>query len=145
MKPTKIIIVLWAAVQLAAAQLVRAQDSPTPTPTVAPMLPPPSPNSLGKPSMSDILSRMLSLTDGQRTQLQPYFDAVQPQFDAAHQQALQAEDVLLRQLYSSIRPLLTPQQQTKLDAFEAMRIEGPLSNPVGVGMMFGKDFGGVSQ
>jgi len=145
MKPTKIIIILWASAQLAAARLLCAQDSPTPTPTVAPMLPPPMSNSLGKPSMSDTLSPMLSLTGAQKTQLQPYFDSVQPQFDAAHQQARQAEDLLLKKLYSSIRPLLTPQQQIKLDAFEAMRIEGPLSNPVGVGMMFGKDFEGVSQ
>jgi hypothetical protein len=57
----------------------------------------------------------------------------------------QAEGVLLKQLYSSIRPLLTPQQQTKLDTFEAMRIEGPPSNSVGVGVMFGKDFGDAVQ
>jgi Spy/CpxP family protein refolding chaperone len=143
MKPTKIIIILWAATQLAAAQLLCAQDPPTPTPTVEPT--PPTSNSLGKPSMSDMLSRMLSLTDAQKTQLRPYFDAVQPQFDVAHQQARQTKDVLLKQLSSSIRPLLTPQQQTKLDAFEAMRIEGPPSNPVGVGVMFGKDFGDAVQ
>jgi len=145
MKPTKIIIILWASAQLAAARLLCAQDSPTPTPTVAPMLPPPMSNSLGKPGTSDMLSWMLSLTDAQKKQLQPYFDAMQPQFDATHQQARQAEDVLLKQLYSSIRPWLTPQQQTKLDAFEAMRTEGPPSNPVGVGVMFGQDFGGASQ
>jgi Spy/CpxP family protein refolding chaperone len=144
MKPTKIIIILWAAAQLAAAELASAQDSPTPTPTVEPT-PPPTSNSLGKPSMSDRLSPMLSLTDAQKTQLQPYFDAVQLQFDAAHQQARHTEDVLLKQLYSSIRPLLTPQQQTKLDAFEAMGIEGPPSNPVGVGVMFGQDFEGAVQ
>jgi Spy/CpxP family protein refolding chaperone len=145
MKPTKIMMILWAAAQLAAAQLVCAQDSPTPTSTVAPMLPPPMSNSLGKPSMSDMLSPVLSLTDAQKTQLRPYFDAVQPQFDAAHQQARQAKNVLLKQLDSSIRPLLTPQQQTKLDAFEAMRIKGLPSNPVGVGVMFGKDFGDAVQ
>ena len=95
--------------------------------------------------MSEMLSRMLSLTDAQKTQLQPYFDAVQPQFDGAHQQARQAEDLLLKQLCSSIRPLLTPQQQTKLDAFEAIHIEGPPSNPVGVGVMLGKDIGGALE
>jgi Spy/CpxP family protein refolding chaperone len=140
MKPTKMILVLWAA-QLVAAQLVCAQDSPTPTPTVEPT--PPTSNSLGKPSVGDMLSRMLSLTDAQKKQLRPYFDAVQPQFDAAHLQARQTKDMLLKKLSSSIRPLLTPQQQTKLDTFEAMRIEGPPSNPVGV--MFGKDFEGASQ
>jgi Spy/CpxP family protein refolding chaperone len=145
MKPTKLTIILWAAAQLAAGQLVCAQDSPTPTPTVAPMLPPPVSNVLGNPSMSDMLSRMLSLTDAQKTQLQPYFDVVQAHFDATHQQARQAEDVLLKQLHSSIWPLLTPQQQTKLDAFEAMRMAAPPSNSGGVELKFGEGFGSVSQ
>jgi outer membrane murein-binding lipoprotein Lpp len=51
---------------------------------------------------------MLLLTDAQKAQLQPYVDAVQPQLDATHQQARQAENTLLKQLYASIRPLLTP-------------------------------------
>jgi Spy/CpxP family protein refolding chaperone len=145
MKPTKHTIILWAAAQLAAAHFMGAQDSPTPTPTFAPMLPPPASNSLGKPSTSNMLGRMLSLTDAQKAQLQPYFDAVQPQFDATHEQARQAKDVLPKQLYSSIRPLLTPRQQTKLDAFEAMRVGGPPSNPVGVELKFWEGFGSVSQ
>jgi Spy/CpxP family protein refolding chaperone len=95
--------------------------------------------------MSDMLGRMLSLTDAQKTQLQPYFDAVQPQFDATHQQARQPEDVLLKQLYSSIRPLLTPQQQTKLLAVEAIRVAAPPSNSGGVELTFGEGFGSVSQ
>jgi Spy/CpxP family protein refolding chaperone len=146
MKLTKLTLILCAAAQLATARLVGAQDSPTPTPTFAPMLPPPKlRDSLGKRSVSDVLSRMLSLTDAQKMQLQPYFKAVQSQFDATHQQARQAQDVLVKQLYSSIRLLLTPEQQTKLDAIEAMRVGVPPSNPVGVGLMFGKDFGGASQ
>jgi len=142
MKPTKMILVRWAT-QLAAAQLLCAQDSPTPT--VEPTVSPSAPNSLGKPSMSDMLRPMLSLTDAQKKKLQPYFDAMQPQFEAARQQARQTEDGLLKQLDSSIRPLLTPQQQTRLDAFEAMRFEGPPSKPVGVGVMFRTDFEGVAQ
>ena len=138
MKPTKMILVLWAT-QLAAAQLLCAQDPPTPT------VPPSAPNSLGKPSVSDTLRPMLSLTDAQKKKLQPYFDAMQPQFEAARQQARQTEDGLLKQLDSSIRPSLTPQQQTRLDAFEAMRFEGPQSKPVGVGVRFGTDFEGAVQ
>ena len=72
-----------------------------------------------------MLARMLLLTEAQKTQLQPYFDAVQPQLEAHHQQARQADDALLKQLYASIRALLNPDQQTKLDAFEAMREIGP--------------------
>jgi len=35
-----------------------------------------------------ILTRMLALTDAQKAQVQPYLDAVQPQLDDNHQQAL---------------------------------------------------------
>jgi Spy/CpxP family protein refolding chaperone len=146
MKLTKLTLILCAAAQLATAKLVGAQDSPTPTPTFAPMLPPPKlRDSLRKPSVSDVLSRMLSLTDAQKMQLQPYFKAVQSQFDATHQQARQAEDALLKQLSASIRPFLTPEQQIKLDAFEALRAAGPPSNSGGVELKFGEGFGSVSQ
>jgi hypothetical protein len=70
---------------------------------------------------------------------------VQPQLDAIHQQARQGENALLRQLYASIRRLLNPEQQTKLDAFEAMRVAEPRSNPVGIELIFGDGFGRVSQ
>ena len=111
-------MILCAAAQLAAAQLVSAQDSPTPSPT--PIRPP-----FVKPNLSDMLARMLLLTDAQKAQLQPYVDAVQPELDATHQQARQAEDALLKKLDASIRPLLTPDQQTKLDVLEAMRAARP--------------------
>lgn len=71
-----------------------------------------------------MLARLLLLTGEQKAQLQPYVDAVQAQLDANHQEAGQSEDALLKQLYSSIRPLLTPEQQIKLDAFEALRVDG---------------------
>jgi hypothetical protein len=146
MKPTKLTMILCAAAQLAAAKLVSAQDSPTPTPTFAPMLLPSQlPNLLEKPNMSDMLSQMVSLTDSQKTQLQPYFNTVQPQLDAIHQRAHQGENALLRQLDASIRPLLNPEQQIKLDAFQALRAAGPPSNSGGVELKFGEGFGSVSQ
>src|SRR6266550_7071712 len=127
MKPKKLTIVLFAAAQMFAANFVSAQTvSVTP---VAPMTAPPGPPAFGKPNLSDLLTRMLLLTDAQKAQLQPYVDAVQPQLDATHQQARQATDALLKQLYASIRPLLSPVQQTKLDAFEAMREAGPPPPP----------------
>jgi Spy/CpxP family protein refolding chaperone len=118
MKPTKLTMILCAAAKLAAAQLVSAQDSPTP-------IPPP----FVKPNLTDVLTRVLLLTDAQKAQLQPYVDAVQPQIEAIHQQARQAEDVLLKQLNGSIRSLLTPEQQTKLDVLEAMHAAGPPPPP----------------
>jgi Spy/CpxP family protein refolding chaperone len=82
-----------------------------------------------KPNLTDVLTRVLLLTDAQKAQLQPYVDAVQPQIEAIHQQARQAEDVLLKQLNGSIRSLLTPEQQTKLDVLEAMHAAGPPPPP----------------
>ena len=70
---------------------------------------------------------------------------MQPQLDAIHHQARQGENGLLRQLYASIRGLLNPEQQTKLDAFEAMRVAEPRSNPVGIELILGDGFGRVSQ
>jgi Spy/CpxP family protein refolding chaperone len=123
MKPKKLTIVLFAATQMFAANFVSAQTvSVTP---VAPITTPPGPPAFGKPNLSDLLTRMLLLTDAQKAQLQPYIDAVQPQLDATHRQARQAADALLEELYASIRPMLSPAQQTKLDAFEAMRMAGP--------------------
>src|ERR1700676_3154008 len=118
MKPGKLTIVLFAAAQMFAANFVNAQ-TPSATP-IAPMMPP-GPPPFGKPNLSDILTRLLLLTDAQKAQLQPYVDAVQPQLDAIRQQAHQGENALLRQLHASIRPLLNPEQQIRLDAFEAMR------------------------
>jgi Spy/CpxP family protein refolding chaperone len=121
MKPRKLTIVLFAAAQMFSANFVSAQTvSVTP---VAPMTPPGRPT-LGKPNLSELLTLLLSLTDAQKAQLQPYVDAVQLQLDADHQQLRQADDAMLKQLYASIRPLLTPEQQIKLDGFEAMRAAG---------------------
>jgi Spy/CpxP family protein refolding chaperone len=119
MKLTKLTIVLFSAARIFAANFVGAQTVST-TP-VAPMTPP-GPPPFGKPNLSDMLARMLLLTDAQKAQLQPYIDAVQPQLEANHEQVRQADGALLKQLYASIRPLLTAEQQTKLDAFEAMRL-----------------------
>jgi Spy/CpxP family protein refolding chaperone len=116
MKPRNLTVALFAAAQMLAASLASAQ---TPTPA-APMMPPP----FGKPSISEMFSRMLSLTDAQKSQLQATFDATQTQLDAIHQQARQAEEPLLKQLEAQIRPLLTAEQLAKLDQIQAMRAAG---------------------
>jgi Spy/CpxP family protein refolding chaperone len=121
MNSMKLTIALFAAAQIFAANLASAQTASTAS--AGPMPP------FGKPNVSDILTRLLSLTDAQKTQLQPYVDAVQPQLEATHEQARQAEDNLLQQLCATIRPLLSPQQQIKLDGFEALRAPGPPPPP----------------
>jgi hypothetical protein len=133
-------LVLFAAAQMFAANFVSAQ---MPSATQAPLTPQGSP-SFGQPNLSEALTRLLLLRDTQKAQIQPYLDAVQPQLDAIHQQANQSENALLRQLDASIRRCLDPEQQTKLDAYEAIRAAEPPSNPAGVDLIFGKGFG-VSQ
>ena len=141
MKPRKPAIALFAAAQIFAVNFVSAQ-TPSETSVVVTK---PGPPPFSKPNLSDIFTRLLLLTHAQQAQLQPYVDAAQPQLDAIHQQARQREDALLRQLDASIRPLLTPEQQNKLDAFEAVRGAGLPSNPVGVEPIFGNGFGREAQ
>jgi hypothetical protein len=142
MKPRKLTILLFATAQVFAANFVSAQ-----TVSVSPVAPIPARGLplFAKPNLNDLLTRLLLLTDAQKTQLRPYVDAVQPQLDAIHQQAHQGENALLTQLYTSIRPLLNPEQQTRLDVFEAMRAAGPPSVPVAVEPIFGNGFGRESQ
>ncbi|MFZ3374902.1 MAG: hypothetical protein WA183_05065 [Chthoniobacterales bacterium] len=142
MKPTKLPILLFAAAQMFAANFVSAQ-----TVSVSPVVPITAHGLplFAKLNLNDLLTRLLLLTDAQKAQLQPYVDAVQPQLDAIHQQAHQGENALLTQLYTAIRPLLNPEQQTRLDAFEAMRGAGPPSSPVAVEPIFGNGFGRESQ
>jgi Spy/CpxP family protein refolding chaperone len=122
MKSRNLTIVLLVAGQLLAANLASAQ---TPTPTSAAPFPPPP---FGKPSVSEMLSHVLSLTDAQKSQLQATFDATQAQLDAIHEQARQAEEPVLKQLEAQIRPLLTAEQQAKLDQIDAMRSAGSLAH-----------------
>jgi hypothetical protein len=143
MKPRKLTILLFAGAQIFAANFVSAQTPSAMSATSAPMTPP-GPPPFGRPNLSDILTRLLSLTDAQRAQLQPYVDAMQPQLDTIKRQAQQDEDALLKQLVASIRPLLNPEQQTKLDAIDAMRAAGPPFNPVGVELL-GNSFGSKAQ
>ena len=123
MKPKNLTITLLAVAQICATNFAGAQTVST-SPVVEASTPPAAPP-FGKPNLSAMLARILLLTNAQKAQLQPYIDAVQAQLETNHQQTRQANDALLKQLYTSIRPSLSPDQQTKLDAFEAVRAAGP--------------------
>lgn len=128
MRSNNPVTILCAAALMIATEFVRAQDSPTPSPGPATsfLFPPPPPPG-ARPSVADLLTRTLSLTDTQKIQLQTYFNAVQSQLDIIHQQAHQAEDALIQQLLTQIRPCLTSEQQAKVDALQ--QLAGPLSPP----------------
>jgi Spy/CpxP family protein refolding chaperone len=78
----------------------------------------------GPPNMTAMLSHVLNLTDAQKAQVQPLVDAVKPQLEAIHQQARAAAEPIMKQLHTQIRPLLTPEQQKKLDALETLHGSG---------------------
>jgi Spy/CpxP family protein refolding chaperone len=58
----------------------------------------------------------LNLTAEQQAKVQPILDQTKPQIAAIHQEAMQKMKTILDGAASQIRPLLTPEQQTKFDA-----------------------------
>lgn len=60
----------------------------------------------------------LNLTAEQQTKVQPILDQTKPQIAAIHQEAMQKTRSVIDGALSQIRPLLTAQQQTKLDAIQ---------------------------
>ena len=64
------------------------------------------------------LSEPLNLTSDQQTKVQPILDQAKPQFAAIHQEATQKAKGLMDSTLSQIRPLLTANQQKKLDAIQ---------------------------
>ena len=57
----------------------------------------------------------LDLTADQQTKVQPILDAAKPQIVAIHQEATQKMKTVMDSTLSQIRPLLTSDQQKKLD------------------------------
>src|SRR5215469_609752 len=61
------------------------------------------------------LTEGLNLTTDQQTKVQPIIDQAQPQIAAIHREAMQKMKSVADNTASQIRPLLTPEQQKKLD------------------------------
>jgi hypothetical protein len=64
------------------------------------------------------LTEKLNLTSDQQTKVQPILDAAKPQIRAIHQEAMQKAKTVIDGTLSQIRPLLTADQQKKLDAIQ---------------------------
>ena len=64
------------------------------------------------------LTDKLDLTAEQQTKVQPILDAAKPQLTAIHQEAMQKMHTVMNSTLSQIRPVLTADQQKKLDAIE---------------------------
>ena len=61
------------------------------------------------------ITEKLKLTSDQQTKVQPIIDGAKPQIAAIHQEAMQKIKAAMDSTLSQIRPLLTPDQQKKLD------------------------------
>jgi Spy/CpxP family protein refolding chaperone len=64
------------------------------------------------------LTEKLDLTSDQETKVQPILDAAKPQIATIHQEAMQKVKGVMDSTLSQIRPLLTADQQKKLDAIQ---------------------------
>jgi len=64
------------------------------------------------------LTEKLSLTADQQAKVQPIIDQAKPQIVAIHQEAMQKAKAVIDNAMAQIRPLLTPEQLTKLDAMK---------------------------
>jgi Spy/CpxP family protein refolding chaperone len=60
----------------------------------------------------------LNLTTEQQTKVQPILDQARPQVAAIFQEAMQKAQTVIDSTVSQIRPILTADQQTKLDAIQ---------------------------
>jgi Spy/CpxP family protein refolding chaperone len=67
------------------------------------------------------LTKQLDLTSEQQTKVQPILDAAKPQLAAIHQEAMQKAKGIIDSSLTQIRPLLTADQQKKLDAVQKAR------------------------
>jgi Spy/CpxP family protein refolding chaperone len=61
------------------------------------------------------ITEKLDLTSDQQTKVQPIIDGAKPQIAGIHQEAMQKTKAVMDSTLSQIRPLLTPDQQKKLD------------------------------
>ena len=61
------------------------------------------------------LTEGLNLTPDQQAKVQPIVNQAEPQIAAIHREAMQKMKAVMASTASQIRPLLTPEQQKKLD------------------------------
>ena len=61
------------------------------------------------------LTEGLNLTPDQQAKVQPIIDQARPQVAQIHREAMQKTKAIITSTASQIRPLLTPEQQKKLD------------------------------
>ncbi len=68
--------------------------------------------------MLEHLTKTLDLTPQQQAQIAPIVEQARPQMKAIHEEAMQKAHAVIENTANQIRPLLTPQQQSKFDALK---------------------------
>lgn len=66
-------------------------------------------------NMLEKTTERLDLTAEQKTRVQPIIDQATPQLEIIRQEAMQKAKAVMDNAMSQIRPMLTPEQQKKLD------------------------------
>ena len=66
----------------------------------------------------DRMTEELNLTPEQKVKVQPIMDQMKPQLENIHREAMEKAKAVMDNAKTQIRPLLTPEQQTKLDAMK---------------------------
>ena len=69
----------------------------------------------GHHSSLERITDQLNLTSDQRAKIQPILDQARPQIETIHREAMQKMKQVMDNTMAQIRPMLTPEQQTKLD------------------------------
>lgn len=78
----------------------------------------------GHGSPLEHLSKALNLTEDQKAKIQPIIQKSEPQLKAIWQDARAKTKAVMDSVDTQIRPLLTPEQQQKLDAMKAHFAQG---------------------
>jgi Spy/CpxP family protein refolding chaperone len=65
------------------------------------------------------VTKELDLTPQQEAQVKPVLEAAKPQLRAIHEEAMQKSRAIIESSIAQIRPVLTPEQQAKLDKLRA--------------------------
>ena len=104
MKRNLLILIAAGAIALGGFVMVQAQPGPGG-----------GGRSHGKRFMLERITKELNLTSEQQTKVQPIIDGAKPKIAAIHQEAMQKTKAVMDSTLSQIRPLLTPDQQKKLD------------------------------
>lgn len=69
------------------------------------------------------MTESLNLTADQKAKVQPILDAAKPQMQAIHRDAMQKSKAVMEDTMAKIRPLLTADQQKKLDDMKSERMQ----------------------